>query len=74
MKWAAEAEGADKAASKCYQEMENMVAIIDCTDEVARDSAHYQNMLKKFKQEIDQACTMVEGAQLAKGRYAKFLA
>ena len=73
-RWAAEAEQADKAASACYQEMENMVAIIECTDEVARDKAHYQNMLAKFKQEIDKNATLVEGAAIAKGRYAKFLA
>ena len=54
--------------------MENMVAIIECTDEVARDPAHYQTMLTRFKQEIDKCATMVEGAQLAKARYARFLA
>ena len=54
--------------------MENMVAIIECTDEVARDPAHYQTMLARFKQEIDKCATMVEGAALAKGRYARFLA
>ena len=74
MKWADDAEKADKAASACHQDMENMVAIIECTDEVDRDKAHYQSMLTRFKQEIDKVGTMVEGAQLAKARYARFLA